>query len=178
MKNLKFLFVFLSIISCSRNNDTTENPTATKQYFVKFKINGVQKEVKSEIVNGNIIIPTASFREVLSSANGNGYEFQYVTTISFSIKDYPLKNKGYSYIFGGSANTLEPHLTYKDPETNDTYFYYGTSGSNFSSNIISSSDNEVRGNFSGKLNSTILYQGTNPKTFTITDGEFYLQIQK
>lgn len=184
---LLFLGLFL-LVSCSRDNDDTNSSGKGKKgYFVKYKINGREEkaeEEKNPLTNNQWQIMFSKFEEHLSGNNGNSYDFD-LDGLSFggNIKSYPLKKGSYTFSDRkGAVNTIHNFSSYLYDETTKNSYYYTGVYSNertsyFTLNITQVGKDYVKGNFSGSIEGNLL-SSVKSKTFKITEGEFYLPIEK
>ena len=176
-KNYLILLLLLATLIFSCKSDDEENQTISDKYFVKFKVNDIQK---NDYYNPKIddFEESSIFEEYPSGS----YTFQLLDIISVQFKKEGFKAQYYSSSsFDVSANTPMRlrWFKYVDPATGIKFESTSNiSGSNMTFNIIEVKNGEVRGTFSGKFNTSTNGNSTgNLKTFNITNGEFYVPIK-
>jgi len=169
------LFITTSIISCKSDDEIN---TSNQNYFVKFKINDIQKEdhYNSEIKDFG---ESSIFEEYPSGS----YTFQLLDIISVQFKKDGFKAQDYSSnSFNVNPNTSMnlKWFKYIDPQTGLKFESTSNiSGSNMTFKIVEVKNNEVRGTFTGKFYTSTNGNSTgNLKTFSITNGEFYVPIRQ
>ncbi len=171
-KNYIFLLLMsLLFISCNSSRDDDNSLSNTKQYYVKFKINDVQKEDYYNTSIGDF--NESSIFEVYPMG-GNLYTFQLLDIIAVEFNRNEFQPKTYSWSNTSNNNNMNfKWFKYIDPQTGADFWYPYGSGSNVIFNIISVNNNEVKGTFTGKI---IASSNGTQKTFNITNGEFYAPI--
>lgn len=187
-KTILFLVGLFLFVGCSRSDDnTTSSKGGKKGYFVKYKINGREEKDEEErnlLTNNEWQIMFSKFEENLSGNYGNSYDFDLVgTDFGGNIKTHPLKVGTYTFSDRkGAGNTIHNFSSYLyDETTKNSYYYTGVYSdertSYFTLNITQVGKDYVKGNFSGSIEGNLL-SSVKSKTFKITDGEFYLPIEK
>ena len=165
-------FVILSFsVGCKKKNDSTTNNSGT--YFIKFKINGTQKEFANtsalftqfNVGGGNPTIYTGSFQGVASSSTPT------VSNMGLSVNDIVAIaiNKNYKSVIIGTS--IAGSLVYMDAAGLVHGSDFVTSGSSGDDDAIIKlteiTSTSVSGTFSGKVAS--LGSST---TYSITEGSF------
>lgn len=172
-----FILIFsalsLSSISCNSDDDSP-NP---KKYFVKCKINDVQK-----VDNFNSNIDDFEGSSIFEEYPTGSYTFQvFLGVINMKINQKPLEVKTYSWNNSTSNLTFNTWFRYTDPQTGIKFTAHtvqglSPAGSNMTLKITSLDNNEVKGTFSGSFNA-VEEGGTQQKTFNITNGEFHAPLR-
>ena len=165
---LFLLFVVgLLFISCSRDDDKSSD---TEKYYVKFKINDIQKEDYYKTA-----LEDFEQSSIFEEYPKGKYTFQLLDIISVQFNKSDFQPKIYSWNYTNSSNNMNFRwFDYLDPQSGNKFSFPYISGSNMTFNITSVSNNEVRGTFTGKI---IASSKKKKKAFNITNGEFYAPIR-
>jgi hypothetical protein len=150
MRNLSFLIIILTLVSSCAENDSTDKKNVST---ISVEIDGVTKNFNNVIVNSVYNNPSKSTRVEINAINSNPKESIF---ISFIITDNSADLYAINYI-----NDIYEY-TYLDPI------------SYVNSNIISNTQNNIIGTFSGTLSGNIP-EGINPKSVQLTNGNFNIQ---
>lgn len=136
MKKILLLFAFASmaLISCSSSDDDNKSQSS----FVKFTINGVQKNFNSVVVNVNDDYDWDIYYEVVATVNNNPSEILY-----FEVKQNTTGvNANYTFNYTVNGNT----------------YALNASNANLSMIVTANTDKKLAGTFSGSLG---YYSGNN-----------------
>ncbi|ANE49330.1 hypothetical protein [Flavisolibacter tropicus] len=150
-----FLAVFCLLTGCKKEN-------AIESFYIKHKVDGVVKEYKIAIV---------------ASKNKIGNEYYFVlsgrrtlNTNQTIIVDFadgsPIVERTYQ-----QNDNFEYHIAYGD-ENNNLYTTQRVTNPQVNVTITKLSGSTVRGSFSGRV-----YDDFTNKYVTITEGEFYAELQ-
>ena len=150
MRNLSFLIIILTLVSSCAENDSTDKKNVST---ISVEIDGVTKNFNNVIVNSVFNNPSKSTRVEINTINSKPKESIF---ISFIITDNSADLYAINYI-----NDIYEY-TYLDPI------------SYVNSNIISNTQNNIIGTFSGTLSGNIP-EGINPKSVQLTNGNFNIQ---
>lgn len=179
-KLLLFLITLFVFIGCSRDeNSVTQN--SKKGYYVQYNLNGIKQE-DTEIqdpTDKNRWVILSGFSEDLSTAYGNSYYINFNMDMNFELNKYPLSVGQYIWDDTKSNNVLDlTDVSFYDEVTKDTYHYFGASDkkSLMSITITESTSSYVKGTFSGFIQCNVLTGAE--KTFAISNGKFYLPLEK
>ena len=187
MKTKQFIFLLISfflITSCS-SNDSDDSSDIQKKYFIKYKINGVQKEdyITQTLANGSIGYFDGS--SIFEEYQQGEFRIQFHHNVSINIMQNQFQVKTYEFNNSNTTPGTVGNLHYLDPQTNlnfsaSTAYPTGNPaqplppGSNLKLIVSSFANNELKGTFSATF---VASSGGTQKTFNITEGQFYAPLQ-
>lgn len=174
MKKTKFSILFIlaftlfGSFSCKKKSDDSSADTST-DFFVRFKVNGVQKEFKGTTT---ALFQTIALSPTLYTASFQGIQNSTATStnvLGLNVSDIAAiaVNKNYTSTIVGS--TIQASILYFDQAGAQYGSIFVTSGSSTDAviRLTEITSTSVSGTFSGKVASS-----TGSNNQTITEGSF------
>ncbi len=162
-------------LSCSKKS-TSSDPVVTSEYFIRFKIDGIQKEFKANIRASISDISTVSTTIFLGAFSG--------LLVNTTNTNSNLMSVGVRDPFMITTNKVY-NSTYPPSLYQVSLLYWDENGNQYSSQFLSSlsntdavvtfsevTDKIVSGNFSGK----IALSGNPSNTHLVTEGVFKMKL--
>ena len=177
MKKIQLVSLFLLVIalgcsSCKKDSSSNKTtPDKDISYYVKLKLNGVQKQMTYHATT--LFTTPASVYTCELTAQFAGNKAAGTTVVLHDAAAFTTgKNYTEKLITINNATNIQGTITFRD-EDNTVYYATGTiANTSLTLQFTDLSANHVKGTFSGTF---IKVGSKDPVTYvTITEGEFYL----
>lgn len=169
MSRLLF-FILLVVFMGSCKKDAPHGNTDNTPFYIKFKLNGVQKKYT---YNATSLLAKPSVYACSLTAWGSAKTNPASVNIDLTDGSAFVTGKTYTeqVVNANGILTIQGSFTYKDDEGNIYFASGNTANTSISLKFTEMADDHFKGTFIA----TLLQVGKSPQTYvTITEGEFYV----